>query len=280
MITPEIKERLAKAIKGEKHISFLVGAGLSAESGIPTFRDKDGYWMPGSPNYTPQQMATWRMFCQQPLVIWNWYLNRFHICYQAKPNAGHFAIKDLQDLFPERFALITQNVDGLHFQTGMNSKQIYSIHGDLRFMRCAAACHKDLIPLPNQLKNRGLQEKLTKEEIMLLQCSDCSGFYRPHVLWFDEIYNEEYYKIHTVKYTAINTDLLFIIGTSGATNLPNQVFQLALRNNTTVIDINPNSSLFTAEILYSPNGYWIKEKSGEALPLIVEEMRKLKTEIV
>ena len=279
MITPEIKQQLKKAIEGKQHISFLVGAGLSSESGIPTFRDKDGYWMPGSENYTPQEMATWRMFNLQSHKIWNWYLNRFHICFQAKPNAGHFALKNLQDLFPERFALITQNVDGLHFQTGMNAKQIYSIHGDLRFMRCAESCNKKLTPLPDALKSRGLQEALSEEEIKLLQCPHCGGIYRPHVLWFDEIYNEEYYKLDTVCYTALTTDLLFIIGTSGATNLPSQVFLMALSNDTTVIDINPNSSLFTEEILENPNAYWIKGKSGEILPQIVEEMRQLKTEI-
>lgn len=273
MIDQEIIDKIQVQLKGNRRITFLVGAGLSAESGIPTFRDKDGYWTKGSANYTPEEMGTLKMFNVSSSKVWNWYLNRIDICKSANPNKGHLTISEIQKLYPERFSLISQNVDGLHFQSGMNEEQLYLIHGDLRFMRCSESCTDKLYPIPKKLLNRGNKDYLDFEESELLNCPNCDDIMRPHVLWFDEMYNEKFYKLNTVQRIAKETSLLFVIGTSGSTTLPNRILELALNNSSVIIDINPQSNLLTEKIIRSTNGFWIKGKSGDILPILVSEMR-------
>jgi len=245
MIAPEIIQRIKEKITGNRRITFLVGAGLSAESGIPTFRDKNGYWTEGSVNYTPQEMGTLKMFRVNSNLVWNWYLNRIQITKDAKPNAGHYAITEIQKLFPKRFSLISQNVDGLHFQTGMDENQLFLIHGDLRFMRCSEKCSDELFPIPEKLIQRGFKKTLNYDELKLINCPNCDDICRPHVLWFDEFYNEKFYRVNTVQRIAKETGLLFVIGTSGATSLPSIILDLALSNSSIVIDINPNGNFLT-----------------------------------
>ena len=270
----EIKNRIREKIEGKRKVTFLVGAGLSAESGIPTFRDKDGYWTKGSENYTPEEMGTLKMFNVNSNQVWNWYFNRIQITHKAQPNKGHIALSEIQKILNQRFALISQNVDGLHFKSGIDEKGLYLIHGDLRFMRCSESCTDNLYPIPDSLLNRGFKEGLENEEIQMLTCTNCGDIYRPHVLWFDEYYNEKFYKLNTVQRIAKETGLLFIIGTSNATNLPKRIFELALASSSLVVDINPNENLLTQQILDAKNGYWIKGKSGDILPQILEEIKK------
>ena len=94
------------------------GAGISAESGIPTFRGPEGYWTVGSKEYHPQEMATNRLFRQQPWDVWQWYLYRTSVCARAKPNRGHAILVELEQRLQDRFLLITQNVDNLHILAG------------------------------------------------------------------------------------------------------------------------------------------------------------------
>jgi len=265
MINQKIREVIERQLKGKRKITFLVGAGLSSESGVPTFRDIDGYWKKGSENYTPQEMGTLKMFNVNSNKVWNWYLNRIQLTKIAKPNIGHLAISEVQKLYPNRFTLISQNVDGLHFKSGMIEKDLYLIHGDLRYMRCSEACTDDLYLIPDKLLNRGKKDDLTFDEIELIKCPNCGDICRPHVLWFDENYNEKFYKLNSVQRIAKETGLLFIIGTSGATTLPKIILNLALSKSSVVIDINPNSNNLTDIILKSKNGYWIQERSGKVL---------------
>lgn len=276
VIDLSIQEKIKLALLGKRKITFLVGAGLSSESGIPTFRDVDGYWTKGSENYTPEEMGTLRMFNKNAHLVWNWFLHRINICRNAKPNKGHFALTEIQKLFPDRFELISQNVDGLHFQTAMDESHLYLIHGDLRYMRCGDGCSDEITPIPKALVERGAKEQLEYDEIQLLNCPNCGELCRPHVLWFDELYNEKFYKLHTVLRIAKKTDILFVIGTSGATNLPKRVVENVLANSGVVVDINPNENLFTMKLSQLKNGFWIQEKSGTALPELVELMKKIK----
>lgn len=112
-LNSELRNRLLEFYQGARKLTVLTGAGLSADSGIPTFRDKDGFWTVGSVNYMPEEMGTYEMFLEHPLDVWKWFLYRLGICLKASPNVGHYAIKELEDIFGERFQLITQNVDGL-----------------------------------------------------------------------------------------------------------------------------------------------------------------------
>ncbi|MEO1335399.1 MAG: Sir2 family NAD-dependent protein deacetylase, partial [Myxococcota bacterium] len=110
-------------------IVVLTGAGISAESGIPTFRGKDGYWTVGTRNYHPQEMATRAAFEAMPEEVWRWYLYRRSVCRAAQPNAAHEALVKLEDALGERFQLVTQNVDGLHQSAG--NQRVFAIHGHL-----------------------------------------------------------------------------------------------------------------------------------------------------
>ena len=118
MFTPFLKEVLADFFHSDKKITILTGAGISAESGIPTFRGTEGYWRIGSTNYKPQTIGTYEMFRKQPEEVWKWFLFRKTVCQKAQPNSGHEAVVELEKVFQDRFTLITQNVDGLHLRAG------------------------------------------------------------------------------------------------------------------------------------------------------------------
>lgn len=207
------------------NITVLTGAGISAESGIPTFRGRDGYWSIGSKEYHPQEMATFHMFTRRPLDVWKWYLYRKTVCAQAVPNSGHSALVELETLFLDRFCLITQNVDGLHLRAGNTPERTYQIHGNINFMRCSEECHGETFPVPPEIPSKNKSSGISEEEKALLTCPRCGALSRPHVLWFDESYDEKFFRFESSIRRAEETDLLLVIGTSGATNLPMQMIQ-------------------------------------------------------
>ncbi|NRB54253.1 MAG: NAD-dependent deacetylase [Saprospiraceae bacterium] len=276
MISDALLERIKEKLKGQRKISFLVGAGLSAESGIPTFRGKDGFWVSGSKNYQPEEIGTKAMFDVNAHAVWEWFLFRISMMRDSQPNAGHRALVEMQDLLGDRYALISQNVDGLHFKAGSDENCLFLIHGDLRYMRCSEECSKQLYPIPAEVadQERTRSTKLTFEELQLLVCPKCGEMARPHVLWFDEYYNQSYYRLHDVLRIAKETGLLFVVGTSGATNLPRAIVNNTLARQGIVVDINPNSNYFSEKLSSKKNGFWIQGKSGVVLPRVVEIMKE------
>lgn len=276
MIAEELKVNLVDVLQGKRKIVFLVGAGLSAESGIPTFRGKDGFWIAGSQNYTPQEMGTKRMFDVNADEVWRWYLYRISICNAAQPNDGHRALSRIENLLGSRFALISQNVDGLNFRAESQIANQYLIHGDLRYMRCADECTDDLFPIPVVLthKTRNRDTPLLFEEKELLTCPNCGEPTRPHVLWFDEYYNDKYYHLDRVMRIAKDAGLLFVIGTSGATNLPQEIVRRTLQRGGVVVDINPTDNLISAKLDHLKSGFAIRAKSTEALVYLEEFIRE------
>lgn len=265
-----LKKILAEFVQTKKQITVLTGAGISAESGIPTFRGHEGYWTIGSMEYHPQEMATRSMFLQKPKEVWKWYLYRMKICSRAKPNPGHNALVKMEKLFQDRFILITQNVDGLHLRAGNSLMRTYQIHGNISYMRCSRECSSKIYPLPENLPGKEKGEDITKKEWQLLKCPDCGKLTRPHVLWFDESYNEKYYHFHSSLEAAAKTELLLIVGTSGSTNLPNQVAWEVKNNNGIIVDINIEENPFTTLALSGNRGFFIQQPSGAALSSIME----------
>ncbi|MGW8325062.1 MAG: SIR2 family NAD-dependent protein deacylase, partial [Desulfobacterales bacterium] len=245
-------------------------AGISAESNIPTFRGPEGYWTIGSKEYQPQEMATYRMFRQKPEEVWKWYLYRIDVCKKAQPNPGHHALVEMETLFKDRFTLITQNVDNLHLRAGNSLDKTFQIHGNVFFMRCADECKKEVFSIPENLIGREKNQALTETDRQLLVCPYCGSRTRPHVLWFDEMYNEHYYRYHSALKVAGETDLLLVVGTSGATSLPNQVVWEVKNRNGIIIDINIEKNPFSIIALNSRQGFFIKQPSGEILPDIVQ----------
>ncbi len=270
----DFKTILQDFAQGSGRITILTGAGISAESGIPTFRGPEGYWTVGSQEYQPQEMATYRMFRQQPDEVWKWYLYRIGICAKAAPNAGHLALVEMEKLFGSRFTLITQNVDNLHIQAGSSLKNTFQIHGNIFYMRCADECTRKVHSVPNSLTGgKAREEELTESELELLVCRNCGKRARPHVLWFDEMYNEHYYRYHSSLNVAAETELLIVVGTSGATNLPNQVALAAKSRDSIIVDINIEENPFSNLALKSRRGFFIKEPSSTALPRILHILK-------
>jgi NAD-dependent deacetylase len=267
-----MEERLQQILRRVRDaagaVVVLTGAGISAESGIPTFRGREGYWVVGSRNYMPQEMATLEMFERSPEEVWRWYLYRFGRCRDAAPNAGHEALVRLEGALGERFTLVTQNIDGLHRRAG--SRRVHCIHGDAAWVRCAAGCGLGRVELP-PIVPRG-DGPLTPREREALTCSRCGGWLRPHVLWFDEYYDEENYRMESALRAAGAADLLLVVGTSGATNLPMQIGQLVHRRGAALVDVNPEENPFADLARRSPNGFFARGSACERLPEIVREL--------
>lgn len=264
----KLEEAIRNTLRSEKKISFVVGAGLSAASGIPTFRGKDGFWKYGSKNYMSQEIGTKRMFNVNSDAVWSWYLYRKTVCNAALPNDGHRALKSIEDNLGEKFNLITQNVDGLHKAVNQTSDRTIYIHGDLDFTRCSEECNTTLYPFPNQIANKSKGENISESDKLHLICPNCHEDLRPHVLWFDETYNEKYYKFQTAKLELDKTELLFLIGTSGGTQFPMFAIDRVKFFDGYIVDLNITDSHYSEEIEQYKNGIIIREKSELALPKI------------
>jgi NAD-dependent protein deacetylase/lipoamidase len=281
---------------------ILTGAGISAESGIPTFRGKDGYWTIGSSHYAPMQMATHEMFERAPDEVWAWYLMRFAACRGAEPNPAHHAIARIERLLGERMSLVTQNIDGLHQRAGSSSERTFAIHGDASQMRCASfpgglmqtpapsEVNPDGAPPPTppQALRAGPQPRLlhtrdhNNELVDLpeleggplsqatrraLTCTRCGGWMRPHVLWFDEYYSEELFRAESAFARADAATLLLVVGTTGSTTLPVQIGLACARRGVPIIDVNLEDNPFS-ELAGSGRGLVLRETATGALPRI------------
>jgi len=248
----------------------LTGAGVSAESGIPTFRGKDGYWTVGARDYHPQELATHAAFAVMPWDVWAWYLYRRGVCRRAQPNAGHAALARLARELPERFALVTQNVDGLHRRAGSPDTSTFPIHGDISAMRCAVDCVPDRWDIPDSVVEPARGEPLPAEARAALVCPRCGAMARPHVLWFDESYDEPRYFFDTVRTLARKATLVVVAGTSAQTNLPWQVVRLAGQAGATIVDVNIEDNPF-GDIAAASGGV-IRGPAGAALTAIADAL--------
>ena len=237
-------------------VVVLTGAGISAESGIPTFRGPEGYWTVGSSVYRPQEMATQAAFRRMPEEVWRWYLHRRSVCRDAQPNRAHNALAELDNRLGDRFLLVTQNVDGLHLRAGSTLDRTYQIHGNVDYMRCAEDCSQALEPLP-------LEAVDTLEPP---RCSACGEMARPHVLWFDEYYDENLYRFESSLKAAADCAVLITVGTSGETNLPQQMVALAARSGAMVVDINPQQNPFAELAASMSRGMWLEGTACKWVP--------------
>ena len=278
MIDNRIIERLKFCLAKGKKISFLVGAGISAESGIPTFRGKDGYWISGSKNYKTQDIGTKRFFTIASHEVLKFYLYRKSITEFAKPNQSHLMLKEIESLLGESFALISQNVDSLHKKAGSSEDRTYLIHGDHDFMRCGDECSSELYPFPKEIQlNERKKDQLTEAEIVALKCPKCGEDLRPHVLWFDEYYDEKFFKKDTVLRISKETGILFILGTSGETTLPQVIAKNVLAKSGMVVEINITDSYFSELLKGKRNGVIIRNESSPFLTQLKSIIEKMVT---
>lgn len=247
---------------------FLPGAGISAGSGIPTFRGAAGYWRIGSRNYHPQELATYDAFRKMPAEVWAWYLYRRSICRRARPNPAHVALAELETRLGDAFLLITQNVDGLHLRAGNSGARTFEIHGNLDFIRCAAECTPELRPAPDTLLGFEKGQDLDARARELLTCPQCGDWQRPHVLWFDECYDEERFRLESSENAAVACSILVIVGTSGTTNLPTRIARIAAARDVPVIVVDQDPNQFADLARNRPQTYLARGDAVALLPAI------------
>jgi len=268
VIDDDVRATLEEAVLGEGFIVALTGAGISAESGIPTFRGKEGYWTVGSREYHPQEMATRSAFQRMPREVWRWYLYRRSVCRAAAPNAGHVALADADRALGERFVLVTQNVDGLHLRAGSPIERTLQIHGNIDFMRCASACSPALHPVPDTIPAKSRDDELGDHELAQLRCPKCGAAARPHVLWFDESYDEQLFRAESALRVAAQAELLVVVGTAGATNLPLQIAAIVARAGRPIVDVNLDDNPFAAAARHH-GGHALRGSAAQLLPPLV-----------
>ena len=266
------RERLRPALEAG-HLLCLTGAGVSAESGIPTFRGQNGFWTVGSENYAPEEIATHSFFLHNPLVAWDWYRHRFQRCRDAAPNAGHQAFVDAEQRLRERFHLVTQNIDHLHRRAGNTAEQTIEIHGSIRWMRCVQAtpdfddtgdgCPDELVEVPWDflMQSPGLEGF----QDPLMTCTHCGNLMRPHVLWFDEYYqSSNHYRLEEALDWLGDADALLIAGCSGTLFLANHFVDLVAQR-TPLIIIDPEAHEFVEKVVKA-GGLFLQGTSAEWLP--------------
>ena len=206
-----VRDRLAHA----RAITALTGAGISADSGVPTFRGADGLWR----NFRAEELASPEAFARDPKLVWEWYNWRRELIATKSPNAAHYALATLERRV-KHFWLITQNVDGLHRAAG--TEKLSEIHGNIwrvRCTRCGQIADNRQVPIP-----------------ILPQCATCQGLVRPHIVWFGESLAREDLES---SYQALNScDVLLIIGTSGLVYPAASFAPIAKAAGAFVIEIN------------------------------------------
>jgi len=214
-----------------QRLLVLTGAGISAESGIPTFRGAGGLWR----NHKAEDLATPEAFSRDPELVWEWYRWRRSICNHAEPNEAHRVIAALEGRVPG-FLLATQNVDGLHHRAG--STQVIALHGNIDDARCTACA---------TVFDLGVDPPL------MPSCPACGSQTRPHILWFGEQYWPG--TLETAWSFAARADAVLVVGTSGAVGPPAQLALEAIQRGAFSIEVNPErSSLSDAVDLHIATG--------------------------
>lgn len=263
-----LDQAVAEALSRPGALVVVTGAGVSAESGIPTFRGAEGYWTVGSRVYHPQELATHAAFRRMPEEVWRWYLYRLGVCRAAAPNPGHRALVELERALGDRFLLVTQNVDGLHLRAGSSKSRTYQIHGNIHFMRCAGPHGDEIVGIPEEVPGLAPEDPLPEPVCAALRCARCAGWARPHVLWFDEYYDEELYRFESSLRAAAAAAVLVTAGTSGNTNLPNQMVAAARAAGALLIDINPEENPF-GRVASGGGGICLRGPASQELPRLL-----------
>jgi NAD-dependent deacetylase len=219
------------------------------------------------------ELATRTAFEAAPDDAWAWYLYRRAACLRAEPNAAHHALARLEEALGDRFLLITQNVDGLHTRAGNSFARTFQIHGNIHFMRCSSECNLTPEALPQALPTTWERERpLTPSERDLLCCRACGSRTRPHVLWFDEYYDEPLFRFESSLAAAADAELLVVVGTTGSTNLPLQIGGAAARHGTPLVVVNPESNPFSETVERGGKGIFLEGTAGRWIPEIVARL--------
>jgi NAD-dependent deacetylase len=237
-------DSIAEQLKQAKKIVFVTGAGISQESGIPTFRGNDGLWR----NYNAMQLATIDAFYDNPKLVWEWYNERRQNIFTAEPNLGHKAIAELENF--SEVVILTQNIDGLHQIAG--SSKVLELHGSVVKIKCTVCNYKD--------------EILTEFSDIPPLCT-CGNILRPDVVWFGEGLPQDVWEEAITH--ANSCDIMIIAGTSLVVSPANTLPIYAKQNNAILVEINPDETIMTEDMDIS-----IRSTSATALPELVSIFKR------
>ena len=229
-------DTVAQKLKGSKKIVFVTGAGISQESGIPTFRGKDGYWR----KYDPMKLASIDAFYDDPKLVWEWYEDRRKNILSVKPNEGHFAISQMEEF--KDVVVLTQNIDGLHQRSG--STNVLELHGSIIRIKCTVC---DFI------------DNITENFESLPPKCKCGSMLRPDVVWFGEPLPQNIWQ-SAIKEASI-CDVMIIVGTSLVVSPANTLPVYAKQNGAILIEVNPEKTVMSNDMALS-----IQATSAEVLP--------------
>jgi NAD-dependent deacetylase len=240
-----IPAALIEKLAAATHVAVLTGAGVSAESGVPTFRDaQTGLWA----NFKPEDLATPAAFRRNPRLVWEWYAWRRERVGSVAPNPAHHALAAMQTRFP-RFTLITQNVDGLHQRAG--SRDVIELHGNIARTKC--------------FEENTVVTKWPETGDVPPKCPGCGGMLRPDVVWFEEPLPEQ--AISDALAASRSCDLFLCVGTSTAVYPAASLPFEALRARATVVEINPQPTPLTPKANFVLSG-----PAGVILPELVKRL--------
>lgn len=241
----DLIERAAAYLARARHVCVLTGAGISAESGIPTFRDAlTGLWS----RFRPEELATPEAFERDPAFVWKWYEWRRELIRQAQPNPGHLALAGLAQHVP-RLTLVTQNVDGLHQRAG--SHGVLEYHGNILRDRCTV--------------EQVVADRCGDSRDGLPRCAGCGGLLRPDVVWFGEAIPQR--PMQLAAGAAGECDVFLSIGTSSLVYPAAGLAELAISRGAAVIEVNPNPTDLTGQATIA-----LPAPAGSALPALLEAL--------
>jgi len=236
---------LVEILRTGPRIAVLTGAGISAESGIPTFRGKDGLWR----EFRAEELATPQAFFGNPGLVWQWYDWRRGIIGAKEPHAGHYVLARWERHFPD-FVLITQNVDGFHRRAG--SRNVLELHGNIWEIRCT---REGTIAENTECPFREIPP----------HCPSCGALLRPNVVWFGESLPSETLEEATA--ASATCEVMFVIGTSAYVQPAASLPVIAAERGAKVVEINPEPTPLSSTADFS-----FQAKAGEILPLIDERL--------
>lgn len=247
----EVLERAAAGIGGARRVVVLTGAGVSAESGVPTFRGPDGLWK----SHRPEELATPGAFARDPRLVWEWYQWRRDLVGGCAPNPGHRAIARLQAGRPDT-VLVTQNVDGLHAmaarETGAEGARILELHGSLFRVRCARCPWR-----------AGRREAVdATSEASLPRCPECGALVRPDVVWFGEGLDREV--LEGAFHAGREADVCVVVGTSAVVQPAASIPLATLEGGGVLIEVNPERTPLSPLAMAT-----IRAGAGEVLPCLL-----------
>lgn len=243
---PDIKA-LIEMLSRISHVAVTTGAGISAESGIPTFRGEEGLWK----KYHAEELATPTAFARDPNLVWEFYEWRRGIIAEKAPNPGHKVLARWESVFPV-YSLITQNIDGFHQKAG--SKNVLELHGNIWKLRCTEE--------GTITENH---ENPLKESPPL--CAACGALLRPHVVWFGESLSPTV--LQKAFQLSSECDVMFVVGTSAFVQPAASLPLAAAEAGAKIVEINPDPTPLTPYADFS-----FRDKAGEILPSIDEELKK------